>query len=127
MRNTSYLLIMFQISYLTMMVLSFETQTEVSVAEESDLEDSFLNISTSLKNIKEKIAVITTLLPKAFPTNSSERTDVDQNFDVDVSHYNGTYDSIMEKVEKIKNKVKELKSTLRTLSTTLDSKFGAEK
>lgn len=125
MRYTSHLLIIFQISYLAMTVLCLETITEVPVSEEPDLEDSFLNISTSLKNIKDKIAAITTLLPKAFPTNSSERIDVDQN--IDVTHYNGTYDSIMEKVEKIKNKMKELKSTLRTLSKTLDSQFGVEK
>lgn len=51
----------------------------------------------------------------------------DQNNDLDVTNYNGTYDSIFEKVENIKNKVKELKNTLRSLSTTLDKGFDAEK
>ncbi|XP_073968915.1 uncharacterized protein [Rhodnius prolixus] len=127
MKKTIYLIVILQISFLAAMVLSLEAETEEPVTQKPDLEESFLNISASIKNISEKIAGIASLLPKASPKNSSESSESDQNNDLDVTNYNGTYDSIFEKVENIKNKVKELKNTLRSLSTTLDKGFDAEK
>ncbi|KAK9499076.1 hypothetical protein O3M35_003589 [Rhynocoris fuscipes] len=120
MRNIIYLTVFLQLIYIGLNVLCYETMTEEPVTSPPELEDSFLNISSTLKNIRQKIGVISKYLPKAFPTNTSEVLG-NEPIDEDLSRYNGTYEGIMEKIDRIKNKVKEIKDTLQNINKVLDN------